>query len=71
MKQQGEMIFSILKKEPKFWKVPIGLFDVIINSFAFFGKLFPNMEDAAELGYYCCYHYCFIIIISIIFNVVS
>lgn len=50
MKQQGEMIFKILQKEPKFWKVPIGLFDVIIDSLAFLGKFSPKFEDAAELG---------------------
>jgi divinyl chlorophyllide a 8-vinyl-reductase len=50
MKKQGEMIFDIIDKEPKFIKAPIGIFDAIIGVFAFFGKFFPNMEDAAELG---------------------
>lgn len=50
MKQQGEMIFEILGKEPKFWTAPISIFDTVIGIFAWFGKFFPGMEDAAELG---------------------
>mmetsp|Transcript_6897 Transcript_6897/g.11486 ORF Transcript_6897/g.11486 Transcript_6897/m.11486 type:complete len:363 (+) Transcript_6897:68-1156(+) len=50
MKQQGEMIFDILGKEPKFWTAPIGVFDAVIGAFAFFGKFFQGAEDAAELG---------------------
>ena len=38
MKQQGEMIFDILGKKPSFIAAPIGLFDFIINTLAFFGK---------------------------------
>lgn len=36
--------------EPKFWTVPVGVFDVIINGLAAIGKVFPSFEDAAELG---------------------
>ena len=50
MKQQGEMIFEILGKQPKYWTAPIGIFDAVIGAFAWFGKFFPGMEDAAELG---------------------
>eukprot|EP01031_Cornospumella_fuschlensis_P028781 gene28781-34745_t len=50
MKQQGEMIFEILGKEPKFWTAPVGIFDAVINFLAFFGRFFPQAEDAAELG---------------------
>ena len=50
MKDQGEMIFDILGKEPKYIKAPIGIFDAVIGLFAFFGRWFPGMEDAAELG---------------------
>ena len=61
MKQQGEMIFNILGKEPKFWKVPIGVFDFIIGGLDALGKLFPQFEDAAELGrigkYYAGYDF--------------
>ena len=50
MQQQGELIFKILGKEPKFWAAPIGLFDAIIGGLAFFGKWFDGAEDAAELA---------------------
>mmetsp|Transcript_10588 Transcript_10588/g.15923 ORF Transcript_10588/g.15923 Transcript_10588/m.15923 type:complete len:237 (+) Transcript_10588:51-761(+) len=50
MKKQGEMIFDILGKEPKFWTAPVGIFDAVIGLFAWFGQFFPGMEDAAELG---------------------
>lgn len=50
MKEQGEMIFRILDKPPKFWNVPVALFDAIIGVLAGLGKLFPSVEDAAELG---------------------
>ena len=47
---QGEMMFKVLGKEPKFWSVPVGLFDVIIDTLAFFGKFSDGAEDAAELA---------------------
>jgi divinyl chlorophyllide a 8-vinyl-reductase len=50
MKQQGEMIFDILEKEPKYWTAPIGLFDAIINTLAFFGQWFEGSRNAAELA---------------------
>eukprot|EP01040_Poterioochromonas_malhamensis_P002545 gene2545-2706_t len=50
MKQQGDMLFEILGKEPKFINAPIQIFDYVIGFLAFLGKFFPNMEDAAELG---------------------
>jgi divinyl chlorophyllide a 8-vinyl-reductase len=50
MKEQGDMIFEILGKEPKFVVAPIGAFDAVIGAFAFLGRWFPGMEDAAELG---------------------
>ena len=43
MKAQGDMIFSILGKQPKFWTAPIALFDAIINALAFFVRLFYTM----------------------------
>lgn len=50
MKDQGEMLFDILKKDPKYIKAPIGIFDFVINTLAFFGQWFEGAEDAAELG---------------------
>ncbi|XP_078445249.1 NAD(P)-binding Rossmann-fold superfamily protein [Wolffia australiana] len=48
--QQGEMLFRILGKEPKFFKVPIGVMDFAIGVLDFLVKIFPSLEDAAEFG---------------------
>jgi len=50
MKEQGELLFQVLGKPAKFWKVPIAVFDVVIGVLAGLGKIFPSLEDAAELG---------------------
>eukprot|EP00262_Sarcandra_glabra_P022001 TRINITY_DN951_c0_g1_i1.p1 TRINITY_DN951_c0_g1~~TRINITY_DN951_c0_g1_i1.p1 ORF type:complete len:409 (-),score=65.70 TRINITY_DN951_c0_g1_i1:84-1310(-) len=48
--EQGEMLFRILGREPKFLKVPIGVMDFAIGVLDFLVKIFPAMEDAAEFG---------------------
>ncbi|RWR76568.1 divinyl chlorophyllide a 8-vinyl-reductase, chloroplastic [Cinnamomum micranthum f. kanehirae] len=48
--EQGEMLFRLLGKEPKFLKVPIGVMDFAIGALDFLTKIFPSMEDAAEFG---------------------
>lgn len=48
--EQGEMLFELLGKEPKFLKVPIGIMDFAIRVLDFLVKIFPSMEDAAEFG---------------------
>ncbi|KAL5983913.1 hypothetical protein ACLOJK_018011 [Asimina triloba] len=48
--EQGEMLFRLLGKEPKFLKVPIGVMDFAIGFLDFLVKFFPAMEDAAEFG---------------------
>ncbi|XP_058083920.1 divinyl chlorophyllide a 8-vinyl-reductase, chloroplastic [Magnolia sinica] len=48
--EQGEMLFRLLGKEPKFLKVPIGVMDFAIGLLDFLVKIFPVMEDAAEFG---------------------
>lgn len=48
--EQGEMLFRLLGKEPKFLKVPIGVMDFAIGVLDFLTKIFPSMEDAAEFG---------------------
>lgn len=48
--EQGEMLFRLLGKEPKFLKVPIGIMDFAIGVLDFLVKVFPSMEDAAEFG---------------------
>lgn len=48
--EQGEMLFRLLGKEPKFLKVPIEIMDFAIGIFDFLVKIFPSLEDAAEFG---------------------
>ena len=48
--QQGELLFRILGKEPKFFKVPIGVMDFVIGILDSLKKIFPSLEDAAEFG---------------------
>ncbi|TLU83441.1 MAG: NAD(P)-dependent oxidoreductase [Chlorobium sp.] len=56
-REQGEMLFEILRREPKFKNMPIAMFDVIIPVLGFLAKLFPKLEDKAEFArigkYYC------------------
>lgn len=48
--EQGEMLFRIVGKEPRFIKVPIGVMDFVIGILDNLSKLFPSLEDAAEFG---------------------
>ncbi|XP_031484751.1 divinyl chlorophyllide a 8-vinyl-reductase, chloroplastic-like [Nymphaea colorata] len=48
--EQGELLFKLLGKEPKFLKVPIGVMDFVIGILDFLVKFFPSLEDAAEFG---------------------
>lgn len=48
--EQGQMLFRIVGREPKFIKVPIGIMDFVIGLLDNLTKVFPNLEDAAEFG---------------------
>mmetsp|Transcript_1224 Transcript_1224/g.5186 ORF Transcript_1224/g.5186 Transcript_1224/m.5186 type:complete len:373 (+) Transcript_1224:159-1277(+) len=50
MRQQGELLFQAVGKDPKFVTVPASLFDVIIGGFEFLARFLPNFEDTAEFG---------------------
>ena len=56
-RQQGEMIFELLGREPKFRKAPIQMFDVIIPVLTVLSKFFPGLKEKAEFArigkYYC------------------
>lgn len=56
-REQGELLFELLGREPKFKNMPIGMFDVIIPVLSLLAKLFPKLEDKAEFArigkYYC------------------
>ncbi|UZJ42569.1 NAD(P)-dependent oxidoreductase [Prosthecochloris sp. SCSIO W1101] len=57
VREQGEMLFELLGREPKFKRMPIQMFDVIIPVLGFLAKIFPKLEDKAEFArigkYYC------------------
>ena len=48
--QQSEVLFKLLGKEPKTFKVPVALMDGIINSLNALGRFIPSMKEAAEFG---------------------
>ncbi len=48
--QQGEKIFELLGKSPKFSKVPVGLMDCIIATLSLLGWMIPACKDKAELA---------------------
>lgn len=48
--EQGEMLFRLVGREPKFIKVPIQIMDAVIWVLDGLAKLFPGLEDAAEFG---------------------
>ena len=56
-REQGEMLFELLGREPKFKNMPIKMFDVIITVMSFLAKFFPKLQDKAEYArigkYYC------------------
>ena len=48
--QQGEYLFKLLGKTPKYKHVPVGLLDVIISVLKTLGKFIPPLADKAELA---------------------
>lgn len=48
--QQGERLFALLGRPPKFKHVPVGLLDVIIAVLGLAGRLAPSLADKAELA---------------------
>jgi divinyl chlorophyllide a 8-vinyl-reductase len=49
-RQQGEYLFQLLGKEPRFKSVPVEFLDVIISVLSWTGKLIPALADKAELA---------------------
>ncbi len=48
--EQGESLFQLLGKPPRFKSVPVGMLDVIIGVLSVLGKLIPAAADKAELA---------------------
>lgn len=49
-RQQGEALFAMLGKEPRFRSVPLGLLDTIAGLLGLAGKVIPSMATKAELA---------------------
>ena len=56
-REQGELLFELLGRPPKFKNMPIQMFDLIIPVLALLAKFFPKFEEKAEFArigkYYC------------------
>jgi divinyl chlorophyllide a 8-vinyl-reductase len=49
-RQQGEYMFQLMGKVPRFKSVPVGFLDFIIIALSWMGKLIPPLADKAELA---------------------
>ncbi|MGE3335429.1 MAG: NAD(P)H-binding protein [Rhodospirillaceae bacterium] len=49
-KQQGERLFALLGRKPRFRHVPISLLDAIVGGLTFLSRIFPSLEAKAELA---------------------
>lgn len=49
-RQQGEMLFALLDREPRFRHVPVGMLDFIIRALNGAGRFFPVAARKAELA---------------------
>ncbi len=49
-RQQGEHLFALLGREPKFKHVPVALLDVIVKTLALTGRVLPAAAAKAELA---------------------
>jgi divinyl chlorophyllide a 8-vinyl-reductase len=49
-RQQGEHLFSLLGRAPRFTQVPVGLLDAVILGLSGAGRLVPRLADKAELA---------------------
>jgi divinyl chlorophyllide a 8-vinyl-reductase len=49
-RQQGEALFRLLGRPPKFRSVPLALLDVIVGGLAALGRIAPSLAEKAELA---------------------
>ena len=49
-REQGEWLFRMLNREPRFRHVPVALLDVIVSTLAAMGRLSPKLMAKAELA---------------------
>jgi divinyl chlorophyllide a 8-vinyl-reductase len=49
-REQGEKLFELLGREPRFSRAPVAMLDVIIAAMAAAGRMVPSLRDKAELA---------------------
>ena len=49
-KQQGERLFALLNRKPRFSRVPVALLDTIISVLGALGHILPSLAEKAELA---------------------
>ena len=49
-REQGEALFALLGREPKFRSVPVGMLDAIATGLGVLGQIVPFLADKAELA---------------------
>ena len=49
-RRQGEMLFELLGRTPRFRSIPVALLDVIVGGLAVLGRLAPSLARKAELA---------------------
>jgi divinyl chlorophyllide a 8-vinyl-reductase len=49
-KQQGERLFALLDREPRFRHVPVAMLDWIVWGLGLFGHVIPSLAEKAELA---------------------
>jgi divinyl chlorophyllide a 8-vinyl-reductase len=49
-REQGEKLFSLLGRTPKYKQIPVAMMDVIIAAIGLAGRLSPQLADKAELA---------------------
>lgn len=49
-REQGEELFRLLGREPRFRKVPVAMFDAIAGTLGTLGKVIPPLADKAEFA---------------------
>ena len=49
-RQQGEQLFALLGRPPRFKQVPVALLDAIITVLGVLGRVLPSLADKAELA---------------------
>ena len=49
-RQQGEQLFALLGREPRFKQVPVALLDTIIRVLTLLGRVIPPLADKAQLA---------------------